>query len=350
MTSAWWVPFPQIRMKDGTGYDVIGKKNYLPPAMLVLGYGILWTTEDEETMERHARPLLTTTDDIPQEDETGRIDNVEEDGSESGDANELGEDREEDKYNLKQYGSASEDEEEQIKPSEPDFSEQTTTKRYLSAKQRRDLKKGNPVQIEESEESDVDDVTSSVDSISLKQKPVPKVRGKKGKMKKMKEKYADQSDEERELARKLLGAKSNIPEKQTKEEQTPTTVVEKQPPQPAKKIIPPSRPPLPKPIVEEPLVVSMKYAAKCTQVLDFSSKEFIAAPKPGDIISDAIAVCAPWSALTRYKYKVKLTPGSTKKGKAARSIIGVFLSMPMAEDDAEKMSPREKDLLISLKG
>lgn len=78
-------------------------------------------------------------------------------------------------------------------------------------------------------------------------------------------------------------------------------------------------------------------------------KEFIAAPKSGDIISDAVPVCAPWSALTRYKYKVKLIPGSTKKGKAARSIIGGFLSTPMGED-IDKMSPREKELLMSLKG
>jgi NFACT protein C-terminal domain len=81
-------------------------------------------------------------------------------------------------------------------------------------------------------------------------------------------------------------------------------------------------------------------------------KEFIASPKPGDIISDAVAVCAPWSALSRCKYKVKLTPGSMKKGKAARSIVGGFLAMPLDEtgENAEKMSPREKELLVSLKG
>jgi len=81
-------------------------------------------------------------------------------------------------------------------------------------------------------------------------------------------------------------------------------------------------------------------------------KELISAPKPSDIISDAVAVCAPWSALTRYKYKVKLTPGSTKKGKAARAIISGFLSMSVDEkgEDEEKMSLREKELLSSLKG
>ena len=65
-----------------------------------------------------------------------------------------------------------------------------------------------------------------------------------------------------------------------------------------------------------------------------------------------MAVCAPWSALTRYKYKIKLTPGSTKKGKAARAMINSFVSTPLDQkgEDPEKMSPREKELLMSLKG
>ena len=65
-----------------------------------------------------------------------------------------------------------------------------------------------------------------------------------------------------------------------------------------------------------------------------------------------MAVCAPWSALTRYKYKIKLTPGSMKKGKAARACVGAFLATPVDEEgeDVGKMSPREKELLKSLKG
>src|SRR5271170_3656737 len=63
VTSAWWVSWEQVLRREdgGGGFEVRGKKNYLPPAMLVLGYGVLWTTEDEETMERHARPLLSDT-------------------------------------------------------------------------------------------------------------------------------------------------------------------------------------------------------------------------------------------------------------------------------------------------
>jgi nuclear export mediator factor NEMF len=86
------------------------------------------------------------------------------------------------------------------------------------------------------------------------------------------------------------------------------------------------------------------------QDLNLSLKEFIPSPKPNDIIADVITICAPWSALTRYKYKLKLTPGTTKKGKASRSAISAFLSSPVDDTDPEKMSSRGRELLLSLKG
>lgn len=38
-------------------------------------------------------------------------------------------------------------------------------------------------------------------------------------------------------------------------------------------------------------------------------------PLPEDILHFAIPVCAPYPAIQKYKYKVKLTPGSLKRGK-----------------------------------
>jgi len=231
-------------MREG-GYDVRGKKNFLPPAMLVLGYGILWTTEDEETMERHARPLLEISEiaaDVEQDEAEEQID-VEDQGDSDEKSNEA-----DDKYNLDEYGSASEEEEVAADLETP----QTSTKRHLSAKQRRDLKKGKPVQ-GDSEESDVEEVSSSINIMSLsKPKSAPKVRGKKGKMKKMKARYAEQSDEERELARKLLGGKSTTAEKST--EPIPPTDKFDMPP-PIKKTATPLIPRPPKPLVDEPLEV-----------------------------------------------------------------------------------------------
>jgi hypothetical protein len=227
-------------MREG-GYDVRGKKNFLPPAMLVLGYGVLWTTEDEETMERHARPLLEIfATEVPQDNPEEEIE-VDDEGGIDDKPNES-----EDKYNLDQYGSASEEEEVVQEPE----SAQTSTKRHLTTKQRRDLKKGKPIE-DDSEESDVDQGSSSTNTMTLsKPKSAPKVRGKKGK-KKIKARYTDQSDDERELAQKLLGAKPTTAEKSA-EEVPPADKVEVPPPV---KKAPPQIPRPPKPVVDEPLEV-----------------------------------------------------------------------------------------------
>ena len=50
-------------------------------------------------------------------------------------------------------------------------------------------------------------------------------------------------------------------------------------------------------------------------------------------------VCAPYSALNGYKFRVKLTPGRQKKGKAARS------AMEMLMRGTADISTREKELL-----
>lgn len=48
-------------------------------------------------------------------------------------------------------------------------------------------------------------------------------------------------------------------------------------------------------------------------------------PLPTDILQFAIPVCAPYGALQKYKYKVKLIPGTMKKGKAVKTAINHFL-------------------------
>ena len=273
VTSAWWVPFGQVQMRDG-GHDVRGKKNYLPPAMLVLGYGVLWTTEDQETMQRHERPLVTTEapPDPDKEKQECFVDDEESDGEESSneiDAVEVkhenaddepttneAEGQREDKYNLDEFGSPEVEQEEDKEEDLPTRSSALPTKRRLTAKQRRDLKKGKSIpphpdleKQKNSEDDEVDEATSTLNATSIsKPKPQPIVRGKKGKLKKMKAKYADQSDEERELARKLLGGKAP-------EEKNPEPAPA-QPIQPIKKPpAPPSAPRPEKPIVDEALEV-----------------------------------------------------------------------------------------------
>lgn len=49
-------------------------------------------------------------------------------------------------------------------------------------------------------------------------------------------------------------------------------------------------------------------------------------------------MCAPYAALNGYKYRVKLTPGRQKKGKAAKQAVEMMCSLP-------EVSTREKELM-----
>jgi predicted ribosome quality control (RQC) complex YloA/Tae2 family protein len=48
-------------------------------------------------------------------------------------------------------------------------------------------------------------------------------------------------------------------------------------------------------------------------------------PMVQDSILWAIPVCAPYSVLSKYTYRVKLTPGSVKRGKASKQAVEIFL-------------------------
>lgn len=65
----------------------------------------------------------------------------------------------------------------------------------------------------------------------------------------------------------------------------------------------------------------------------------VSSPHDDDEVVFALPVCAPYSALASYKYKVKLTPGGQKKGKAAKQAHGIFVG---------SASGRERDLLRAL--
>ncbi|KAG6543609.1 hypothetical protein Mapa_014972 [Marchantia paleacea] len=61
-------------------------------------------------------------------------------------------------------------------------------------------------------------------------------------------------------------------------------------------------------------------------------------PYPSDVLLYAVPMCGPYSALQAFKYRVKLTPGPAKKGKAAKVAIDVFSHM-------QETTVREKELM-----
>ncbi|KAF2073867.1 hypothetical protein CYY_004827 [Polysphondylium violaceum] len=65
-------------------------------------------------------------------------------------------------------------------------------------------------------------------------------------------------------------------------------------------------------------------------------------PREEDILHFAIPVVAPYSVFNNYKYKVKLTPGHLKRGKAAKQAAQVLLQ-------SIGMTKREKELIKNIK-
>jgi NFACT protein C-terminal domain len=48
-------------------------------------------------------------------------------------------------------------------------------------------------------------------------------------------------------------------------------------------------------------------------------------PHPDDVLMYCVPVCGPYSSLQQCAYRVKLTPGNMKRGRAAKQCIEMFL-------------------------
>lgn len=155
--------------------------------------------------------------------------------------------------------------------------------------------------------------------------PKPYVRGKHGKNQKMKAKYANQDDEDRALALRLLGSQAgqeksreNSAAKKAREQHLQA---EKQRRRQQHVVA-----------VEEGKAIEEKRQQKFQEGVDSLDEETVHAPvdlesfvgslMPGDEVLDALVVCAPWDAIgSRCTWRAKLQPGTLKKGKAVREIL-----------------------------
>ncbi|XP_041132215.1 nuclear export mediator factor NEMF-like [Polyodon spathula] len=243
-------------------------------------------------------------------------------------------------------------------------------RKHVSAKQRREMKKQNDFDDEEEAEKEKKEkkkskkpsaVNPDSQETSKTSSSQPAVkRGQKNKLKKIKEKYKDQDEEDRELRMKLLGsAVSNKEEKvkkgkkgKSKEEQARKNLQKPKAGQQGST----GRKPV-QILVEEMQEVTLEGAAQDQDDKDVEDQDLepqgpeegenlldslTGQPHPEDVLLFAVPVCSPYTALTNYKYKVKLTPGTQKKGKAARTAVHSFMH-------ARDATPREKDLFRSVK-
>ncbi|KAJ1919265.1 hypothetical protein H4219_002117 [Mycoemilia scoparia] len=256
-------------------------------------------------------------------------------------------------------------------------SKKVETRRYISAKERRDMKKKNK---KGDQDNSVGDSGNDINNSNQQQKGKPKKkemaivatgksksakgqdktnlpptqpkRGKKGKKSKGKQDYFDNMDEEEILMRqKLLGEKTakdtiqnqgkndaedNSVEEDQKELETKMKKInlddssEKQKEGKDRSIDKhvsdddkddKEQAEVERIMEEENIAYLEDEEMDTLDLLDTLTSN----PLPGDTITHAIPVCAPYAALTSYRYRVKLTPGTMKKGKAAKAAVSVFL-------------------------
>jgi len=169
-------------------------------------------------------------------------------------------------------------------------------------------------------------------------------RGKKGKMKKIKEKYKDQDEEERALRMQILQSDGREKEpknnKKSKKGKSGANILPYQINTAPKEKKPPPKPKQPEIQAdnEDEEEEKAPVVNDETDMLD----TLTGIPFPEDELLFAIPVVAPYSTILNFKYKVKLTPGTGKRGKACKTAIAMFL--------ADKHTiQREKDLLKSVK-
>ncbi|KAG9067934.1 hypothetical protein KI688_011525 [Linnemannia hyalina] len=302
-----------------------------------------------------------------------------------------------DKYALQDYGDDSNDEGDKGDDTSSLASSDRVPQKsaYITAKMRRDMKKGKlPGQGGQDENRDTNSPPPTRPAPAKKPQqdhqkkgtatpaapaaPAASARGKKGKAKKIKEKYADQDEEERQLRLELLAPdkgpqlKGKRAKKEAEKKAEKAALVEKRRLQqeefeksrPAKGGNKGGNKSGRKPegdfkgrdaaatavtdAVEDPEAIAPPMDANANEdeveevrrllqeenikMLEPEESENLTVldgltgkPLPTDILQFAIPVCAPYGALQKFKYKVKLIPGTMKKGKAVKTAINHFL-------------------------
>ncbi|RDA91231.1 hypothetical protein CP533_3397 [Ophiocordyceps camponoti-saundersi (nom. inval.)] len=377
---AWWVKADQVSKSAPTGeflpegsFMVQGKKNHLPPAQLLLGFGIMFKVS-EASKDRHVKhrrhdepAALEASQTDPEEPKPASDDELL-DGSEDEAAAEV---KQKEDADDAVSDHQSEDENEDISgrdnplqaPGQVEENDDAGESSDVGVSQLAIASDSEQKQgTEEASQNDVVDdgqnqttadrscATSTISQPSSSKAP-PK-RGQKGKAKKIANKYRDQDEEDRAAAEALIGAaagrqKAEAEAKARAEAKAQLEVAKERRRAQHQR--------------QQRETAAHEQARRTTMMTDEAAEAtdldaLVGTPLGGDELLEAIAVCAPWSALGKFKYKAKMQPGATKKGKAVREVLDRWRAdsarkgaVDEAARDEEKMWPREVELIKALR-
>ncbi|GMT04012.1 hypothetical protein PENTCL1PPCAC_26186, partial [Pristionchus entomophagus] len=349
VASAWWVNKSQVSRTAPTGeyltpgsFMIRGKKNFMPASQLIMGLGILFKL-DEESVERRREERRRKEEERgtgetekkekqPEEEEMEgeevEVEESEGEGEEeNGDEKKDGEEGDEDFPDVQvplsslSVGGKTGEEEYSIINVGP------AQRSGLSQKEMAERREREKIEKEKMEKERKDKEKEAKAS-------KPRTKREKHKMEKIKQKYGDQDEEERELRMMALGSRGKKVEEKKEEPKREETKEEK--------VERPQRPPREekeKKIEEEDDDEEKEENSDEANLLETLTGD----PTPEDTLLYAVVSVAPYQVLSDYKYKVKLIPGTGKRGKAAKSAIDLFMR-------SKKGTPREESLLKALVG
>ena len=404
---AWWVNADQVSKSAPTGeflptgsFMIRGRKNFLPPAQLILGFGLMFRIS-EESKAKHVKHRLQDPSEMSSGAGSGNAAQLlsedthdaakaasDDEVDESDDENDHADahDREDAQRENPLQSSGQRDEAEEEDAEEPVPTEkvaslsvseaadaEASTSKHPEETQNED---GGPQSEANDNEEDDEDAEAAGSELAptatpepaksgkavaqnQSQKKQPPKRGQRGKAKKIAAKYRDQDEEDRAMFETLVGATAG----QKKAEAEAKAKAEKEAAQAAAKERRRAQHQKQQRETAEHEEVRKLMLEEGIETLDADEAEkatpldsLVGIPLPGDEILEVIPVCGPYGAIGRLKYKVKLQPGSQKKGKAVKEVLEAWKNVSGKKGvldekslDKERMWPREVELLKSLK-
>ncbi|KAK9495882.1 hypothetical protein V1508DRAFT_408719 [Lipomyces doorenjongii] len=214
----------------------------------------------------------------------------------------------------------------------------------------------------ESDENSTPSMVSSILSTPRSGSPAPSSlpRGKRSKLKKISTKYADQDDEDRALRMKILGSTKSeqrqlleqgrlarraareqeiLDQKRKEEEAALQNRVRRKEATETQRV----------PVRADVLLAND--AEEIAEIVPYD--RLVARPSREDNLLAAVPICAPWPALHKVKYKVKLLPGVGKRGKTLKKCQQYFVGgmnslVDKNSRDVERCWPKEVFLIGAL--